>query len=472
MRRRGKVAIASGAVVVALAAYGSLDAYDVVPGFLTLASAPRPAVPEPGRTVVGPKVDPPQPVAAKAVVNTPAPIPAVAAFKARVEAATRNPGMPSNLAMVFRDAQTGRTLFEKGGSTAMTPASITKLLTAWAISQTMQPEQTFTTKVVAGPGGSLVLVAGGDTCLNPKAGNPDAICGRAGVGDLATQIAAGLKKQGRNTVSLRYDASYRPGPSAAPGWAPDLLTMGYTTRIAMLGLSTQHALTGPAVPNPDASTTSALAAELTAKGLKVIVGGSTKAATTARTVAQVQSAPLLDQLGFALQESDNAMIESLARQAAYQSGVRANTEPAVTGWVRAKLVSGGFDVAGLKLADVCGLSGGTTLTADLVAQLLSRASTGKDPRFANSLTRLAVSGWDGTLGKRFLQPSGRAGVGWVRAKTGSLPGVSSLAGTVLDVDGRLIDFTIITGGNQPHGPGGARLAIDAVVAAVRGCGCR
>lgn len=473
MRRSGKVAIVSGTVVAAVAAYGTFDVYDVVPGFLTLQSAPQQAVPVPGNTVVGPKVDAPQPVAAPATASatSAAPIPATAALKARIEAASKNPGMPSKVTMVFKDAQTGTTLYDKGGSTAMTPASITKLLTAWAISQTMQPDQTFTTKVVAGAAGSMVLVAGGDTCLNPKAGDPSAVCGRAGVGDLATQIAAGLKKEGRNSVSLGYDASYDPGPSAAPGWAPDLLTMGYTTRIAMLGLSTQHAETGPAVANPDASTTSALAAELTAKGIKVTVGGSKKAAVGGQTVATVKSAPLRDQLGFALQESDNSMIESLARQAAYQSGIKANTEPAVTGWVRAKLVTAGFDVTGLKLADVCGLSDGTTLTAGLVAQLLSRASTGKDPQFADTLTRLAVSGWDGTLAKRFAQPSGKAGLGWVRAKTGSLPGVASLAGTVLDVDGRLIDFAIATGGNQPQGPVGAQIAIDAVVASVRGCGC-
>lgn len=471
MRRSGKVAIASGVIVAAVATYGTLDVYDVAPGFLTLASAPQPAVPAPGHTVVGPKVDPPQPAAAATPATSAAPIPVVAALKARIEAASKNPGMPTKVTMVFRDAQTGRTLYNKGGSTVMTPASITKLLTAWAISQTMKPEQTFITKVVTGAAGSMVLVAGGDTCLNPKAGNPNAVCGRAGVGDLATQIAAGLKKQGRNAVSLGYNASYDPGPSTAPGWAPGLLTMGYTTRIAMLGLSTQHAETGPAVANPAASTTSALAAQLTAKGIKVTVGGSTKAAANGQTVAMVKSAPLLDQLGFALQNSDNAMIESLARQAAYQSGVSANTESAVTGWVRSKLTTAGFDSTGLKLADVCGLSGGTTLTAGLVAQVLSRASTGKNPKFADTLTRLAVSGWDGTLAKRFSRPSGAAGRGWVRAKTGSLPGVASLAGTVLDVDGRLIDFAIVTNGNQPQGPVGAQIAIDAVVAAVRGCGC-
>lgn len=471
MRRWGKVAISAGAVVVALGTYGTLDVYDVVPGVLTLAHAPQPAVPQPGRTVAGPKVNPPQPAALVVPSPPTAPIPTAVALAQRIDAARKNPGMPSKVSMVFRDASTGTVLYNRADTTPVTPASVTKLLTAWAISHALPLDGTFTTKVVSGATGSVILVAGGDTCLNPKAGDPLAVCGRAGVGDLAARVAAGLKKQGRNTVRLGYDASYDPGPATAPGWGADLLTAGYTTRIAMLGLSTQHAETGPAVASPDASTTDALAAALAAKGIKVTVGGQVKAPVGAQTLASVQSAPIIDQLGYALQESDNSMIESLARQAAYRSGVTANTEAAVTGWLRKELVTAGLDVSGLKLADVCGLSDGTTLTTRLLSDLMSRASTGKDPKFADALTRLAVGGWNGTLAQRFGTTASAPAAGWVRAKTGSLPGVASLAGSVLDVDGRLIDFAIIANGNQPQGPLGARAAIDAVVAAVRGCGC-
>lgn len=379
--------------------------------------------------------------------------------------------------MTFRDAATGATLYEDGGRTVMTPASVTKLLSAWAISRAMPLEGTFTTKVVSVPDKEtgavpeLALVAGGDTCLNPKAGDPSAVCGRAGVGDLATQVAAGLKKQGRTTVKLGYDATYAVGPATAPGWGADLLTAGYTTRIAMLGLSTQHAETGPAVPSPDASTTAALATELKARGITATTAGATAVPAGSAVLASVQSAPLLDQLGFALQQSDNAMIESLARQAAYRSGVTANSEAAVTGWVRKQLSAAGHDVTGVELADVSGLSDGTTLTVGLLGDLLAGATTGKDPLFADVITGLPVGGWSGTLAKRYTVPATSAAAGWVHAKTGSLPSVTALAGTVQDRDGRLIVFAIIANGAQPQGPYGARKAVDTVVTAVHDCGC-
>lgn len=472
MRRMAKVAAAAGAVVLAAGTYTALDIYDVVPGYLTLAAAPQPAVPAPGRASVGPRVEPPTAPPVPASPNTPAaPVPDVAAFSARIKAARAAAGLPGKVTMTFRDAATGATLYDDGARTAMTPASVTKLLATWAIARAMPLEGTFTTKVVSADKGSIVLVAGGDTCLNPKAGDPLAVCGRAGVGDLATQAAASLKKQGRNTVKLGYDATYAAGPATAPGWGADLLTAGFTTRIAMLGLSTQHAETGPAVPSPDASTTAALAKELRARGITVTTGGATPASAGSVVLASVQSAPLLDQLGFALKQSDNAMIESLARQAAYRSGVTATSEAAVTGWVRAQLSAAGYDLTGVKLADVSGLSDGTTLTAGLLGDLLTGATTGNDPLFADAITGLPVGGWSGTLAKRYIVPATSAAAGWVHAKTGSLPSVTSLAGTVQDKDGRLIVFSLIANGAQPRGPIGSRQAVDTVVTAVHNCGC-
>ncbi|MGH3979175.1 MAG: D-alanyl-D-alanine carboxypeptidase, partial [Pseudonocardiaceae bacterium] len=61
------------------------------------------------------------------------------------------------------------------------------------------------------------------------------------------------------------------------------------------------------------------------------------------------------------------------------------------------------------------------------------------------------------------------GRGWVRAKTGTLTGVNSLAGTVLDVDGRLLVFAALSNGPDPAA---ARPRLDELAAALRSCGCR
>ncbi len=62
-----------------------------------------------------------------------------------------------------------------------------------------------------------------------------------------------------------------------------------------------------------------------------------------------------------------------------------------------------------------------------------------------------------------------AGRGVVRAKTGTLTGVSSLAGVVTDADGRLLVFALMSNG---AGPGTVRPLLDAIAAELSRCGCR
>jgi D-alanyl-D-alanine carboxypeptidase/D-alanyl-D-alanine-endopeptidase (penicillin-binding protein 4) len=57
----------------------------------------------------------------------------------------------------------------------------------------------------------------------------------------------------------------------------------------------------------------------------------------------------------------------------------------------------------------------------------------------------------------------------VRAKTGTLTGVSALAGQVTDSDGRLLTFALMANGTSQSQ---SRPQLDALAAALRGCGCR
>jgi D-alanyl-D-alanine carboxypeptidase/D-alanyl-D-alanine-endopeptidase (penicillin-binding protein 4) len=57
----------------------------------------------------------------------------------------------------------------------------------------------------------------------------------------------------------------------------------------------------------------------------------------------------------------------------------------------------------------------------------------------------------------------------VRAKTGTLTGVSSLAGLVTDVDGRLLIFALMSNGPSPAD---SRPRLDAMAADLSRCGCR
>jgi hypothetical protein len=62
-----------------------------------------------------------------------------------------------------------------------------------------------------------------------------------------------------------------------------------------------------------------------------------------------------------------------------------------------------------------------------------------------------------------------AGRGVVRAKTGTLTGVSSLAGITTDADGRLLVFAFMSNDVIPSV---VRPRLDAIAAALSRCGCR
>ncbi|HET8642999.1 MAG TPA: D-alanyl-D-alanine carboxypeptidase, partial [Pseudonocardiaceae bacterium] len=82
---------------------------------------------------------------------------------------------------------------------------------------------------------------------------------------------------------------------------------------------------------------------------------------------------------------------------------------------------------------------------------------------------LPVAGGSGTLAERYLAGPSVPGRGHVRAKTGTLEGVNSLAGIVVDADGRLLVFALLSNGSTAAT---ARPALDAIAAALRTCGCR
>jgi D-alanyl-D-alanine carboxypeptidase/D-alanyl-D-alanine-endopeptidase (penicillin-binding protein 4) len=473
-----------GALILVVGGYLTADALDIVPGVLTIDQAPSndgiSAAPTP-RSSPSLQVTPvpiPSPAVSAAApllaLADAAPMPTRAGLTAALARALADAGLGSSVGLTVRDAQTGAHLLDVSAQVPRIPASTVKLLTATAVVSTLDPALTFDTRAVRGAGANdVILVAGGDTLLSPGKGNPASVAGRAGLADLAEQTAQALKAQGITSVTLHIDERYASGARYAPGWLRADINDGLTGPIAMLGLSTQRPVRGRAtVIDPVASAAGSFRRALVGRGLAVAADINRVASPAgAPELGVVRSAPVADLMALALRDSDNALTESLARQAAVKAG-RPTSLSAVTSWVKETVAAEGVNIEGVTMIDASGLSKGSLITARSVGDVLALATGGTDPALQAVVAQLPVAGLSGTLADRFLKGQTHAAAGIVRAKTGTLTGASALAGTVVDRDGRLLTFAILADRIAP-GPGTltARAALDRFVATLASCGC-
>ncbi|MGV8968540.1 MAG: D-alanyl-D-alanine carboxypeptidase/D-alanyl-D-alanine endopeptidase [Cellulomonas sp.] len=486
MRRTFGGLAALGVLVLAVGGYLTADIYDRVPGFLTLARSST-AVGVPTPPALTPGVSPsatvtqvpiPSVVASGSAplvaAGGGAPLPTRTGLAAALASALADPGLGSSVGVTVRDAVTGAHLLDVSAQVPRIPASTVKLLTATAIMSTLDPARTFATRAVRGAGAKdVILVAGGDTLLNPGKGNPAAVAGRAGLADLARQTALALKAVGVTTVQLHLDDRYASGARYAPGWFPADINAGLTGPVAMLGLSTQRPTPDKAASSdPALSTARAFRSALAANGISAPpVIDRARSPEGAPDLGVVQSAPLAEVMALALAESDNALTESLARQGAVQAG-RPTSFAAVSGWVKESVASTGVPMDGVTLIDTSGLSSGTLIPVRVLGDVLSLAAGGQDPALRSVVAQLPVAGLTGTLADRFIKGPVHLAAGIVRAKTGTLSGASSLAGTVVDGDGRILTFAILADKVTPGvGTLNARAALDRFVATLAACGC-
>ncbi|WP_323097712.1 D-alanyl-D-alanine carboxypeptidase/D-alanyl-D-alanine-endopeptidase [Intrasporangium sp. YIM S08009] len=499
--------------VVVLLGYAVLDVAGAAPGVLTTAPLPPPPPTETTGTRTLPLVAQPTPS-----TSVPPPLPALAGETAApsasgVEAAlaeVRGLAALRDSALVVRDGQSGQVLLDQDGANLRIPASTTKLLSAAAIGQVFHADETLSTVVRAGAAADeIVLVAGGDSLINPGKGDPDAVAGRAGLRDLADEVARALRARGRTAVRLSVDESYADGPLLATNWGSDYRRIAITGPVSMLGLSTQRATSGhPALNDPVASVRDRLAELLDGRGIDVTVEprpeSLARRATTDNTaivpaptpspsldaaagtgtpapsgtgaqggyapgtvLGSIESAPVRDQLALALTDSDNALTEILARQAAFRAGA-GTSFPEVGAWVVQQVGALGLDTTGVTLSDASGLSRENRVRADLLADVLVLGYDGHHPVLRRALDGMPISGLTGTLEERFTGANHDA-AGRARAKTGTLTGANALAGSVVDDDGRLLVFVGMVAG---AGTNDARAALDRFVATVAACGCR
>ncbi|MGW1836577.1 D-alanyl-D-alanine carboxypeptidase/D-alanyl-D-alanine endopeptidase [Streptomyces sp. NPDC002067] len=394
------------------------------------------------------------------------------------------------------DVATGRQVFGAEPTAAAVPASTVKLATAVAALTTLGDGHRIETTVVTAPdaaddgkggerpkgskdakgsenakGGKpaaerIVLVGGGDPTLTARAGDggPDA---PASLRALADDTARALAKRGRKKVSLGYDTSLYAGPADHP-IGPNENLARVTPLMADEGrLDDSTSGPAPRAADPAADAARAFAARLEKRGIDVDGAPSAaRAPKGAVRLATVRSQPLGALVERMLTHSDNDIAEALARQTALGAHRPASFSGAGTA-VRQALAAQHLPLTGARFDDGSGLDRDDKVSAELLARLLLHASAPDRPELRPIVTGLPVAGFTGTLGSRYADTPG---AGAVRAKTGTLTGVNTLAGTVVDADGRLLVFAFMTNGTGDAQ--GAQKALDTLASAVANCGCR
>ena len=372
------------------------------------------------------------------------------------------------------DVATGEVLYDASDDPTV-PASTMKLVTATSVLDALGADTRLRTRVVvvdpAAKTPRVVIIGAGDPSLRStgaKVGRAGTSLTPASLEELAASTARALAIRGITRVKVRYDASLFTGPSMHPSWAGSFPAAGIVAPVSALvvdqGRRTPRGVSR--VADPAARAAQVLAERLAAAG--VTVRGEPKEVTApndSATLAYVESPPVGVLVERMLSTSDNDYAEILGRLGASASG-----EPASFAGVadRAAAVLGelGVDDSGARFADASGLSRVNRLAPSTLTDLLAVTSVG----YGSIHSGLPVAGATGSLAARFRPADQRQARGVVRAKTGTLTGVGSLAGYASRPDGRLLAFGFVDG-STPGGALAARAAFDRAAAALVTCDC-
>ena len=372
----------------------------------------------------------------------------------------------SSTSAVVIDPATGLTLFDYNGATPLIPASTAKVLSSVAALQTLGPQTRLATRVVAGSvDGAIVLVGGGDS------GGSDYSIPRATLTDLADATAKALTAVGESSVQLGYDASLFAAPYVSADWSPADVAAGAIGPVTALMVDGGRVSmdTNVRVEDPAAAAAQAFAGLLSERGITVTEITATQAPSGANELARVESAPIADLVTLDLTNSDNDVSEALAHLAgAKLTGIGTFASGAQATY--ATLTAMSISTDGLTLDDGSGLSTKNAVPALVLAEVMAvaaRESSESRPNLWPLVPGLAIAGLTVTLNDRFASSPSAFGI--VRAKTGTLADVSALAGTLRDVDGRVLVFAVLT--NDVADIFAARPTLDAFAAALVACGC-
>ncbi len=460
-----------------------------------------------------------------AVAPTAVPVDAVARLQQDLVAVTRIPGVSrAAWGIAVRSLDRREQLFALNAGTLLVPASVAKLVTVATAADAVGWDYRYTTTLRAtGPivdgvlSGDLLVVGSGDPSIGGRAGDDLStwveglkaagirrIDGRIigdddAVEEPRPQLAwawddlgytAGALFGALNLAENRTTVTIAPGPAAgAPASIavdPRLAFRALSNRVVTgaagsaplvwpeqrpgeraLTVAGSIPVTAPpavlsiAVGNPTLWFASALKGRLVRDGIEVTgeaIDIDDITPVPLRDAATVvfthRSRPLSEIAQPLLKDSINLYAEALMRLNAALD-VLATNDAALEG-LRTRLDAWGISNASYQLVDGSGLSRRDAISAEAVMAILERMAdtSGQSP----FVTGLPIAGVDGSLSTRM---KGTPAENNVRAKTGTMSNIRTLAGYVTTRDGEHVAFVILI--NNFEGTGAsANDALDAI----------
>jgi len=481
LRRRGRQLWVAFALTTAVVAGGT--AVEVRrSGGLFAAHEGRPT-PVPSTSTsplpIDPRSSPPPHPSPGGLLGSAAPVPGQAAVARALDTAFADPRLGPRVSAVVTDAATGTVLYSRNGALPVTPASTAKVVTALAALHVLGPDRRIETVVV--PDGTivgrrltgrLVLVGGGDTTLASPAG-----ARRVAYPELAQvdALARAVRRLGVTEITggVAVDASLFSGPRVGPGWKPNYLSEGSAAVVTPLMVDSGRLELGESerYADPDLAAGRVLRDLLRRLGVRLpdaIARGTAPAGV--EPIGRVSSPTVAALVERMLGVSDNNLAETLAhlvgrergRPASFAGGAQATAEA---------LAELGLAGDGSGLVDGSGLSPRNRMTTAALARVIGAALRPDRPALRALVSGLPVAGFGGTLEERYDEGPATVGAGRVRAKTGSLDNVSTLAGVIETADGRQLVFAFSADRLPSRLATAAAEVLDVAASSIARCGC-
>ena len=323
------------------------------------------------------------------------------------------------------DLDSGRILMSVRPDSPRIPASVEKLFTTSTALMRFGPDETLETEALARVTPDEFGVLAGNVYLR---GQGDPTLGRERLDDLAGQLlAAGVSEITGRIVGDESAWDTRRGPE---GWGID----GWVGPLSALVYGRGRVGRGW-IDNPPLGAAKAFRSALIRAG--IFVDGKARAGAApddAVAIAQASSPPMSTLIRLANVPSDNFVAEMLLKAVGREFGSEGSTR---AGALVARAAMKRIGVAP-RIVDGSGLSRSNRTTPRDVVTLLRRLAD--DPDFFGSL---AVAGRTGTLYDRMRRSSAR---GRCRGKTGTIVGVSNLAGYCVSRTGDRTAFAFLMNG--------------------------